>query len=64
MGPGCVAPEVARLEFPSGGYWVQRVPTDKVKVVLPVLDARSLTALALSVEDGIQRFHFQTTIAS
>ena len=42
---------------------MQRVQTEEVKAVLPALDVRSLTVLAL-VEDGVQRFHFQTVIAS
>ena len=46
LGSGSVAPEVASLEFPSGGYRVQRVQTEEMKAVLPALDARSFTVSA------------------
>ena len=68
MGSGSIAPEVTSLTSPCGGYRVQRVQTEKVKAVLSALDACSLTVLAFSVEDGVQRQHdrflIQTAITS
>ena len=47
---------------------MQRVQTEKVKAVLSALVACSLTVLAFSVEDGVQRQHdrflIQTAITS
>ena len=68
MASGSVCLEVTSLESPSGGCRAQRVQTEEVNAVLSALDARSLTDLAWSVEDGVQRRHdhslFQTAITS